>query len=86
MKLTVSLKKKVVQSGGDGSSESEGEFEVAEVASLRVSYSILCIFRNPVLSQAAACCLHLPVLHIGNSRLGRVIRYFALRGAPDSRG
>ena len=83
MKLTVSLKKKVDQSGGDGSSESEGEFEVAEVASFRVSYSI---FRNPMLSQAAACCLHLPVLHIGISRLGRVIRYFALRGAPDSRG
>ena len=46
-KLTVSVKRKV-QSG----SESEGEFEVSEVASLRVSYSILCIFRNPMLSQA----------------------------------
>ena len=76
----------MVQSGDDGSSESEGEFKVAEVASLRVSYSILCIFRNPMLSQAAACCLHLPVLHIGISRLGHVVRYFALHGAPDSRG
>ena len=43
MKLTVSVKRKV-QSGDDG--------EVSEVASLRVSYSILCIFRNPMLLQA----------------------------------
>ena len=52
VKLTVSVKRKKVQSGDDGSSESEGEFEVSEVASLRVSYSILCIFRNPMWSQA----------------------------------
>ena len=51
VKLTVSVKRKV-QSGDDGSNESEGEFEVSEVASLRISYSILCIFRNPMLSQA----------------------------------
>ena len=29
-----------------------GEFEVSEVASLWVSYSILCILRNPMFSQA----------------------------------
>ena len=89
VKLTVSVKRKV-QSADDSSSESEGEFEVSEVASLRVSYSILCIFRNPMLSQAPMllhdCCLHLPVLHIGISRLGRVVRHFALHSAPDSRG
>ena len=43
VKLAVSVKRKV-QSGDDG--------EVSEVASLRVSYSILCIFRNPMLLQA----------------------------------
>ena len=44
--------KRKVQSGDDGSSESDGEFEGSEVASLRVRYSILCIFRNPMLLQA----------------------------------
>ena len=89
VKLTVSVKKRVVHSGDD-SSESEGEFEVTEVASLRVSYSILSIFRNPMLSQAPMLLLVVYIclfyIYIGISRLGSLIRCFALHGAPDSGG
>ena len=90
VKLTVSVKKRVVQMPGDDSSGSEGEYAIAEVVSLRVSYSILSIFRNPMLSQAPMLllvCLHyLFYIYIGISRLGSLSRCVALHGAPDSGG
>ena len=44
VKLSVSLKKRVHTTCDDGGSESEGDFDLTETASLRVSYSILSIF------------------------------------------